>query len=351
MLKLLNTSVAKLVGATSAVVFQHICYWMQTQSKEVIYRTNKQLSEDLDGIYSPQQIQRAKKKLIEEGLIVVTADKRDAWNRTSHYSLTDKGRSLLLSVNRTDNNTTKCSSKNTSKTLADASQNRADSTKEAKTYTKLSENKQAKYERSSNAQVMSNNNSSNANNPLEHNSAMRESFKEGFSNANAVPMPENIKSLFKRKQSVAIEVTNTEVTEIVTDNDSDILTDSHVDVVSNEAVIGITTIDSHNREDVSIVTDNDKDIETQWMYEEKYSDYYPFDNEHYYSDSEYNDCVISMLSSIEAMNHSDKEHSNSAPITFAELMKTAYNKATTEAQEQMYRMKCEIQQYKYCEDF
>lgn len=347
MLKLLNTSVAKLVGATSAVVFQHICYWMQTQSKEVIYRTNKQLSEDLDGIYSPQQIQRAKKKLIEEGLIVVTADKRDAWNRTSHYSLTDKGRTLLLSIN-----TTKGSSKNTSKTLADASQNLPDSTKEPKTYTKQSENKQAKYERSSNAQVMSNN-------ALEHNKAMKESFKEGFSNANAVPMPDNIKSLFKRKQSVAIEATNTEVTEITTDNDSDILTDNHVDVVSNEAVIGNTTIDS-NREDVSIVTDNDKDIETQWMYEEKYSDYYPFDNEHYYSDSEYNDdysqqdyndCVISMLSSIEAMNHSDKEHSNSTPITFAELMKTAYNKATTEAQEQMYRMKCEIQQYKYCEDF
>ena len=202
MLKLLNTSVAKLVGATSAVVFQHICYWMQTQSKETIYRTNKQLSEDLDGIYSPQQIQRAKKKLIEEGLIVVTADKRDAWNRTSHYSLTEKGRSLLLSVNNT---------KTPSETLVKASQNRSDSTKEDKTYTKQYEGKNAKYERSSNAQTMSSNNtsnansSSNANNPIEHNKAMKESFKEGFSNANAVPMPENIKSLFKRKKKDTVK--------------------------------------------------------------------------------------------------------------------------------------------------
>lgn len=314
MLKLLNTSVAKLVGATSAVVFQHICYWMKTQSKEVIYRTNKQLSDDLDGIYSPQQIQRAKKKLIDEGLIIVTADKRDAWNRTSHYSLTQKGKELLLYVN---------SSKERAKTLADDAQNCSDSTKAVKTSRKLSDNKQAKYERYSNAGVMSNN-------ALEHNQAMKESFKEGFSNVNAVPMPDNLKSLFKRKQPVV---------EITTDNDSDILTDNHVDVVSNEAVISTTTIDSHNREDVSIVTDTDKDIETDWMYFDRYSP----------SENDYNDCVISMLQSIEATNRNEQKHSNSPSITFAELMKTAYNKATTEAQEQMYRMKQDYQSYEHNE--
>ena len=312
MLKLLNTSVAKLVGATSAVVFQHICYWMQTQQREIIYRTNKQLSEDLDGIYSPQQIQRAKKKLIEEGLVVVTADKRDAWNRTSHYSLTEKGKELLLSVN---------SSKERSKTLPVDAQNLSDSTKDVKTIRKPSENKQAKYERSSNAQLMSNN-------ALEHNSAMRESFKEGFSNANAVPMPENIKSLIKgklKKQDVV------EQKHIPTEQECTHAEHEHVIV-------------EQCWEDV--VAD-----EMEMMSEEYISDdYYPTDND-------YDDCQFAMLSSIEATtdhnknDQSEQKHSNSPKLTFAELMKTAYNKATTEAQEQMYRMKQEMQQYKYCEDF
>lgn len=310
MLKLLNTSVAKLVGATSAVVFQHICYWMQTQSKEVIYRTNKQLSEDLDGIYSPQQIQRAKKKLIEEGLIVVTADKRDAWNRTSHYSLTDKGRSLLLSVT---------SSKNTSKTLAYDAQNRSDSTKEVKTYTKLSENKQAKYERSSNAKVMSNNDSSNANNPMEHNKAMKESFKEGFSNANAVPMPDNLKSLFKRKQKDVTNVTSEE-TPIEKQHIVE-ATQQTIDCVHQQDWDDVVKAEMEMLSDVYYLSDND------------------YDEEQDISQDEYKECEIAMLHSIDATNRNGQKHSPS--ITFAELMKTAYNKATTEAQEQMYRMKQE----------
>ena len=299
MLKLLNTSVAKLVGATSAVVFQHICYWMQTQDKEVIYRTNKQLSEDLDGIYSPQQIQRAKKKLIEEGLIIVTADKRDAWNRTSHYSLTHKGKELLLSVN---------SSKERAKTPPYDAQNRSDSTKCDKTIRKLSENKQAKYERSSNAQLMSNN-------ALEHNSAMRESFKEGFSNVNAVPMPDNLKSLFKRKQkqdtskSIAVEETPIETQQIVEETQN--IVEEHDQQEWDDVV----------KAEMEMLSDND------------------YDEEQHISQDEYNDCEIAMLHSIDATNRNGQKHSPS--ITFAELMKTAYNKATTEAQEQMYRMKQE----------
>lgn len=316
MLKLLNTSVAKLVGATSAVVFQHICYWMQTQSKETVYRTNKQLSEDLDGIYSPQQIQRAKKKLIDEGLIVVTADKRDAWNRTSHYSLTDKGRSLLLSVNN---------AKTPSKTLADASQNHSDSTKEAKTYTKQCEGKNAKYERSINAQTMSNNSSSNANNPMEHNKAMKESFKEGFSNANAVPMPENIKSLFKCKKK---------------ENNEDVLGDAE-SAAPKQSWDDVVKAEMEMLSDHTHITNEDCHVEDDVCY----------NNEHCYSDSDYNECEIAMLSSIEEMNKTENKHSNSPSITFAELMKTAYSKATTEAQEQIYRMKQESQYFVLTEEY
>lgn len=303
MLKLLNTSVAKLVGATSAVLFQHICYWMQTQQREIIYRTNKQLSEDLDGIYSPQQIQRAKKKLIEEGLIVVTADKRDAWNRTSHYSLTDKGRSLLLSVNN---------AKTHAKTLADDAQNHSDSIKEVKTNRKPSENKQAKYERSSNAHVMSNN-------AIEHNYAMRESFKEGFSNANAVPMPDNIKNLIKGKLKK-----------------QDVVEQKHIH----------TEQECTNTEHEHVIVEQCwEDVVADEM--EMMSEEYISDDDYCPTDNDYDDCQFAMLSSIEDMTDHNKndqsydKNSNSPSMTFAELMKTAYNKATTEAQEQMYRMKQE----------
>ena len=55
MLKLINPVVAKEVGVMAAMVFQHICYWMQTQSVDVVYRSNKELSSDLDEAVSVSQ--------------------------------------------------------------------------------------------------------------------------------------------------------------------------------------------------------------------------------------------------------------------------------------------------------
>ena len=101
-LKTINPHVAKEVGVMAAMVFQHICYWMQTQSTDVIFRTNKDLANDLESI-SPSQVQRAKKKLIDNGYIKVSNESKYTWVRTTYYRLTEKGQSLRLIVKDSKN--------------------------------------------------------------------------------------------------------------------------------------------------------------------------------------------------------------------------------------------------------
>ena len=97
-LKLVNPVVAKEVGVMASMVFQHICYWMQTQSVDVVYRSNKELSLDLDEAVSVSQVQRAKQKLLDNGLITLSRNPSNKFDRTTHYSLTSKGKKMLLSV-------------------------------------------------------------------------------------------------------------------------------------------------------------------------------------------------------------------------------------------------------------
>lgn len=98
MLKLINPIVAKEVGVMASMVFQHICYWMQTQSVDVVYRSNKELSLDLDEAVSVSQVQRAKQKLLDKGLITLSRNPFNKFDRTTHYSLTSKGKKMMLSV-------------------------------------------------------------------------------------------------------------------------------------------------------------------------------------------------------------------------------------------------------------
>lgn len=98
MLKIINPLVAKEVGVMASMVFQHICYWMQTQSVDVVYRSNKELSLDLDEAVSVSQVQRAKQKLLDKGLIKLSRNPFNKFDRTTHYSLTSKGKKMLLSV-------------------------------------------------------------------------------------------------------------------------------------------------------------------------------------------------------------------------------------------------------------
>lgn len=93
LIKVLLPEVAKEVGTTAALLLQHINYWMFTQSKNIIFRTNNELVNDLNNMFTLFQIQYAKKKLVEKGFLVVTYDKK--YDRTSHYTLTEKAISLL----------------------------------------------------------------------------------------------------------------------------------------------------------------------------------------------------------------------------------------------------------------
>ena len=93
LIKVLLPKVAKEVGTTAALLLQHINYWMFTQSKNVIFRTNNELVNDLNNMFTLFQIQYAKKKLVDKGFLVVTYDKK--YDRTSHYTLTEKSISLL----------------------------------------------------------------------------------------------------------------------------------------------------------------------------------------------------------------------------------------------------------------
>ncbi|HCH8414863.1 TPA: hypothetical protein NNQ18_004682 [Salmonella enterica] len=93
MIKILNPSVVKIVGSIASVLLRHLKYWKDSSGKEVVYRTNTQLVDDLEGMFSASQIQRAKKKLIENGLIEITYGK--GHDRTTHYSLTKKALELL----------------------------------------------------------------------------------------------------------------------------------------------------------------------------------------------------------------------------------------------------------------
>lgn len=95
-LKMVSPSVVKLVGSNAAILFQHISYWMQSSDTDVIYRSASSLISDLGDSLTRNQLYYARKKLVEAGLITVSTEHSDKFNRTTFYRLTEKGQSLRL---------------------------------------------------------------------------------------------------------------------------------------------------------------------------------------------------------------------------------------------------------------
>lgn len=95
-IKAYHPEIAKLAGIQAASLLNHIKFWMDTKDTNKIWRTNKQLSEDFQGSLSESQIQRAKKKLVDLGLITISHDKGHL--RTTHFMLTEKAKSLMGAV-------------------------------------------------------------------------------------------------------------------------------------------------------------------------------------------------------------------------------------------------------------
>lgn len=95
-LKMVSPSVVKLVGSTAAILFQHISYWMQSSNTDIIYRSASSLISDLGDSLTRNQLYYARQKLIKAGLITVSTEHSDKWNRTTFYRLTEKGMSLRI---------------------------------------------------------------------------------------------------------------------------------------------------------------------------------------------------------------------------------------------------------------
>ena len=102
-LKMVSPSVVKLVGSTAAMLFQHISYWMQSSDADVIYRSASSLISDLGDSLTRNQLYYARKKLIEAGLITVSTEHSDKFNRTTFYRITEKGQSLRIIAKQSKN--------------------------------------------------------------------------------------------------------------------------------------------------------------------------------------------------------------------------------------------------------
>ena len=102
-LKMVSPSVVKLVGSTSAMLFQHISYWMQSSCTDVIYRSASSLISDLGDSLTRNQLYYARQKLIKAGLITVSTEHSDKFNRTTFYRLTEKGKSLRIIAKQSKN--------------------------------------------------------------------------------------------------------------------------------------------------------------------------------------------------------------------------------------------------------
>lgn len=102
-LKMVSPSVVKLVGSTAAMLFQHISYWMQSSNTDVIYRSASSLISDLGDSLTRNQLYYARQKLIKAGLITVSTEHSDKFNRTTFYRITDKGQSLRIIAKQSKN--------------------------------------------------------------------------------------------------------------------------------------------------------------------------------------------------------------------------------------------------------
>lgn len=182
-----------------------------------IYRTNNQLVEDMEGVIGLSAIKSAKKKLVEEGYVIVSFDGH--LNRQTYYTFTDKaiqalaeykvknevifklsdGTYPVITVNKTEETHTGNKKSNPTGVEAVSMDTKSqeaptlpETPKEPVCITKTTENKHthkapnytyATPEKRPTKSVVKEESA------LASTTAMREAFEEGFANKNAVPMP------------------------------------------------------------------------------------------------------------------------------------------------------------------
>lgn len=90
--------VAQKVGVSGALLLNQLEQLFLCFKKDEVFRTNEQLAEDLEHVISKTTVQRAKKRLVEEGYILVRL--KDGIKRKTYYQLTEKAKKVLKLINK-----------------------------------------------------------------------------------------------------------------------------------------------------------------------------------------------------------------------------------------------------------
>lgn len=301
MLKILNPKLAKVVGEKASIVFQHLCYWMQTQKVSTVYRTNKELVSDLEDMFSEQQIQRSKKKLIDAGMITVSFDKKNVWDRTTHYTLTEKGKEYVLSLSLENRGS---ETKSPPKTSQEAREGVSNESTYKRTTNATKAQKQA---------VRHQNHYVSNDHPINSSKAMKESFDEGFTNKNAVKCPTDLLSLIKKKSEVVGS--------------------------SSDKSYGVNTDDK--QEDI---VNAEKWMMSGLGTDDTYTQSFEATDE-YISESDYGDCEVAMMKAMSTECSIDSHKQQEGKLSLSDLMKKCFDRGFTEDQEKLYSMKMDQQHF------
>ncbi|MEG0407501.1 MAG: hypothetical protein RR623_01385 [Bacilli bacterium] len=171
-------------------------------------------------MFSASQIQRAKKKLIDNGMIEVSYGK--GYDRTTHYKLTDKAVEMMSDIKYKAKHQREGTYNEITERLGSKLDNPIPK-KEKSLKRAYSANKDGADMHSSTVET-----------PLASNKTMKKCFEDGFENKNAVKCPDNILEMMGRKNHVEQEST------IESDSQYDDLDIEHEDIeilnLQNECV-------------------------------------------------------------------------------------------------------------------
>lgn len=238
MIKSVIPTLAVELGKSPAFLLNQLKTLMGSLNSTKIYRTDKQLVCDMEGLISKNTVSRAKKKLVEEGYVVISFDGH--LNRQTYYTFTDKAINALaeykvkneaifklsdgsypvITVNKTEETHTESKTSNSDGVEAvsmvvkpQEAPTLPETPKEPINTVKTTENKHthkapnytyAKPEKQIPSSVVKEESA------LASTTAMREAFEEGFGNKNAVPMPTI--SLRELRKTQTAQVTTEQIT-------------------------------------------------------------------------------------------------------------------------------------------
>ena len=199
MFKGFTTEVANEVGKSGAILLNQLYQWFKNKNRDKIFRTNRELSQDLCGLLSVATIQRAKIALIEKGYVEVSFDK--GYKRTTHYKLTDKAIAALTKVN-------------------ESVEKVVEKTKEA-----------VKKAASGVKSFVKPKAAPNGNQPSAGSESMKASFKEGMTNAKAIACPRDLLSKLLKNKNKVVDESPVEVKPVSYEDDSHLFPKKDVPVV------------------------------------------------------------------------------------------------------------------------